>query len=100
MAKRESTSAEKAIQRFADVSSDPRLIAATRQAYEAHARVRRFANRLCEELDDVTSPHGIPVTELDPGDSMVVAVEHAIQATTPKRKTDLGMRPLSKPKGT
>ena len=58
--------------------SNQRLIAAGKRTLEAHARVRRMAEHLGEELESVTSPHGIPSTELDPEDSMVIAVENAI----------------------
>jgi hypothetical protein len=62
----------------AKLQSNQRLVAASARALEAHARVRRMADHLAEELEHVTSPHGIPTTELDPEDSMVVAVEKVI----------------------
>lgn len=64
--------------------SNQRLIAASNRALEAHVRVQRFAEHLGEELDHITSPHGIPTRELDPEDSMVIAVEKMI--TTAKAK--------------
>jgi len=67
------------------ISSNQRLVAAGTRALDAHARVRRFAERLGEELDHVTSPHGIPTTDLDPEDSMVIAVEKVIEAALPVR---------------
>ena len=59
-------------------SSNQRLVAAGTQAVESHARVRRSAEHLCEELEHVTSTNGVPTTDLDPEDSMVVAVEKVI----------------------
>lgn len=59
-------------------ASSQRLIAAGKRTLEAHARVRRMAEHLSEELDNVTTSHGIPSTELDPEDSMVIAVEKVI----------------------
>jgi hypothetical protein len=67
-------------------TSTQRVVAAGARALEAHARVQRLAERLAEEIDNVTSPHGIPTTALDQEDSMVIAVEKAIvttRATTP-----------------
>lgn len=66
--------------------SNQRLIAASKRALESHARVARLAEHLNEELDHVTSPQGVPVTNLDPEDSMVIAVEKVIasaKVTTP-----------------
>lgn len=63
-------------------SSSQRLAAAGLQAIEAHARVRRFAERLGEELEDTTPSHGVPTTDLDPEDSLVVSVGRAIAVTT------------------
>lgn len=65
--------------------SNQRLVAASKRALEGHKRVQRFAEHLSEELDDVTSPNGIPTTNLDPEDSMVIAVERVI--TTAKSTT-------------
>jgi hypothetical protein len=96
--------------------SNQRLVAASKRALEAHARVRRLAERLGEELEHITSPHGIPTMELDPEDSMVIAVEKVIttaKATTPppistaadedvatsRTPTRLGVAPLRKPTG-
>jgi hypothetical protein len=58
--------------------SNQRLVAASKRARESYTRVKRFAEHLSEELDHLTSPNGIPITELDPEDSMVVAVEKVI----------------------
>lgn len=92
-------------------SSDQRLVAAGTRALEAYARVIRFAERLGEELDDVTSPHAVP-TQLDPEDSMVIAVENVIATAqpteapgaptrSPRTPTQRGIAPLPKssPKG-
>jgi len=94
--------------------ANPRLSAATKRALEAHARVQLFAEDLCEELEHGTSLHGIPTTELDPEDSMVIAVEKVIttaMATTPapigakeevpaaRTVTKPGVTPPGKPTG-
>jgi hypothetical protein len=62
--------------------SSQRLAAAGSQALEAHARVRRFAEQLSEEMDETTPSLGIPTTNLDPEDSMVVSVGRAIAVTS------------------
>ena len=103
---RASTGSEAKLKRFANgTPSHQRLAAAGTRAFEAHARVRRFAERLCDELDQVTSPHGVPVTDLDPEDSMVIAVEKVIATSTevvaevarPRVATRLGVSPIPKP---
>ena len=48
------------------------------RALESHVRLRRVAEALSEELDDVTSPHGVPTRDLDNEDSMVIAIERVI----------------------
>jgi hypothetical protein len=73
--------------------SNQRLVAASKRALEGHKRVQRFAEHLSEKLDDVTSPNGIPTMNLDPDDSMVIAVERVI--TTAKATTT--PPPLSAP---
>lgn len=95
---------------------NPRLVAASKRALEAHTRVKRFAEHLTEELDHVTSPNGIPAMELDPEDSMVIAVEKVIttakstvppplgaetvEGVTPSRATTKqGLAPIRKPTG-
>lgn len=52
--------------------------AAGARASNAYDRVRQFANRVAEELDEVTSPHGIPITNLDEEDSLVTTVAEVI----------------------
>ena len=59
-----------------------RLQAAGTRAIESQARLRRVAESLGEELEEVTSPHGIPTTDLGEEDSMVVAIDRVIAATT------------------
>jgi hypothetical protein len=98
-------------------ASNPRLAAAGTRALEAHARVRRSAEHLGEELDEalehVTLTNGIPMMELDPEDSMVIAVEKVIttakstspppfrgpEVSTPRTSTKPGVAPLRKPTG-
>ena len=60
-------------------SPTERLQAAGVRALDAHARVTRVARRVQQELDEVTSPHGVPVVELSDEDSMVIAVGTAIK---------------------
>lgn len=48
------------------------------RAADAHVSVRRHANRLTAELDEVTPSIGVPLAELEDTDSMVVAVGEAI----------------------
>lgn len=52
--------------------------AAGARASNAYDRVRQFADRVAEELDEVTSPHGIPVMNLDEEDSLVTTVVEVI----------------------
>ncbi len=49
-------------------------------ARSAHVRIQRKAEALLEEMEEVTSPHGIVVAELDEEDSMVIAVERVIES--------------------
>ena len=95
--------------------SNQRLIAASKRALEAHARVQRLAEHLREELEHSTSPHGVPAMELDPEDSMVIAVERVIttakattpppmgmapeEVATPRTSTKMGVVSLRKPTG-
>lgn len=58
-------------------SSTNRMQAAGVRAMDAHASVTRAARRVIEEMDEVTSPHGVPVVELQDEDSMVIAVNEA-----------------------
>ena len=67
-------------------TSNQRLAAAGTRALEAYAHVRRSAERLGEELENLTSPSGIPTTDLDPEDSMVIAVEKVIATAPASRK--------------
>lgn len=95
--------------------SSQRLAAAGLQILEAHARVRRFAERLGKELESTISPRIAPTTGLDPKDPMVIAVEKVIAVTSSmaavsegsstklggvqpsKIRTKLGIGPPSKP---
>lgn len=64
--------------RFAESSAmGDRMRSAGVRAMEACSSIKRSASRLIEELDETTSPHGIPV-ELDAEDSMALVVERAI----------------------
>lgn len=61
----------------ADHPATNRMRAASVRAFDALAALRRRADRLCEELDEVTAPHGIPNTELHDEDSAVTTIEEA-----------------------
>jgi hypothetical protein len=56
--------------------------AAATRACDAYGSVRRAANKLAEEMDEVTASHGIPITELDVEDSAVIVVAQAIAANS------------------
>lgn len=56
-----------------------RVQAAGKRAIESHAKLRRVAESLGDEMDELTAPAtGVPVKELDPDDSMVIAIERAV----------------------
>lgn len=46
---------------------------------DAYASIKRHADALNEELDDITPVHGVPTTELSDEDSMVIVVCAAIE---------------------
>lgn len=56
------------------------MASASVRACESYKSVQRAAERLGDELEDVTSPGGIPITNLDDEDSMVVAVDRVLKA--------------------
>lgn len=58
----------------------PRIQAAGVRAMNSYQTVTRLANKLAEELDDVTPVHGVPVNDLDEEDSMVVSIVAAKEA--------------------
>ena len=64
-----------------------RLQAAGLSARAAHQRLRRKAEALVEEMEEVTSPHGIVVADLDDEDSMVIAVASVIESGRAKTGT-------------
>jgi len=53
-------------------------VAAGNRACAAYARVERFADRVSEEIDEVTAPHGIQTIGLDEEDSLVTTIEKTI----------------------
>lgn len=55
-----------------------RTQAAGVRAIEAFARLRRIADRLSEEIDEATAPHGVPTADLDSDDSLVTTIEQVI----------------------
>lgn len=60
--------------------SNNRMVAASVRAFDSYASVQRRANRILEELDEVTAPHGVPTTELHDEDSAVIVVDEARHA--------------------
>lgn len=58
-------------------STNQRMQAAGVRAMDAHTRISRAALRLSEEMDEITSPHGVPTVELSEEDSVVIAVAEA-----------------------
>lgn len=63
---------------------DGRVQAAGLGAKTAYQRLRRKAESLLEEMDEVTAPINIRVSDLDEEDSMVISVERVIH---PRAKT-------------
>jgi hypothetical protein len=55
-----------------------RMHAAGIRALDAHKRMRTKALSLSEEMDEVTSPHGVPTMDLSDEDSMVIAIERVV----------------------
>jgi len=71
--------------RFADGSiAGQRMLSASVRAMDAHLALRRKADRVSEEMDDITNPHGIPTTELSAEDSLVIVVDDARGALAAK----------------
>ena len=66
--------------------SNQRVVAAGMRAIEAHARVRRVAERFTDELDEVTPVHGVPMTDLDPEDSLVTSIEEVMKTASAQGK--------------
>ena len=64
----------------AEHSATNRMRAASVRAFDSYASVARRAGSILEELDEVTSPHGIPTTELHEEDSAVTTIEAARSA--------------------
>lgn len=58
-------------------SNTDRMQSACVRTCDAYRTVTRKAQRIQEELDEVTSPHGVPTTELHDEDSVVIAVREA-----------------------
>lgn len=72
--------------RIADGSfTGARLHSASVRAIDSYHSIQRIASRLNEELDNVTSPHGIPTTDLGEDDSAVTAVNDALQTLRGKQ---------------
>lgn len=58
-----------------------RMRSAAVRATSSSMELKRSAERLSEELDDVTPVHGVPVTGFGEEDSMVTALNDAIAKT-------------------
>lgn len=69
--------AQRRVSTNAEHSATNRMRAASVRAFDSYAGVQRRANRILEELEEVTSPHGIPTTELHEEDSAVTTIEAA-----------------------
>ena len=54
------------------------------RACDAYTSVQRYADRIAEELDEVTAPINVQTADLDEEDSMVVAVAEVITLHGPK----------------
>lgn len=72
---------------------DPRMAilsertqAAGTRAIESTKRLRRFAERLSEEMDEVTAPHGIQVTGFSEEDSLVTSIEAVMASAAASHK--------------
>lgn len=61
-----------------------RVQVAGTKACEAYDRLRRLADRLSEEMEEVTAPHGVPTQDLDSDDSLVTTIE-AVMASGERR---------------
>jgi hypothetical protein len=57
--------------------TDQRTQAALVRALDAGASIRRAAARVLDEMEEVTSPHGQAVTDLDLEDSAVIVIDRA-----------------------
>lgn len=55
-----------------------RLESAGHRAQDAYRSVRRYAERVTEEMEEVTSPHGIPTANLSEEDSLVTTIAETI----------------------
>ncbi len=64
-----------------DGISAQRLKASFVRTCDRYRGLRRMADDANDQLDDVTSPIGVPIKELAPDDSLVVATENALAQT-------------------
>lgn len=71
-----------------------RVRAAATRSIESSQRLIRLSEQMCEEIDEVTPPIGVPIQDLSDEDSAVISMAEAITANgaTPKRRarTDPG----------
>lgn len=57
--------------------ADQRMQGALVRGLDAGAAIRRAAARVLDEMEEVTSPHGLAITDLDLEDSAVIVVDRA-----------------------
>lgn len=69
-----------------DSLSGQRLHSAFVRACDSYTSVKRAADKVNEELDQVTAPGAVQVAELSDEDSMVVATKDVIEAKLPISK--------------
>lgn len=63
-----------------DCLSDQRMKSAAVRALDAHASVSRLAALVLEDLEEVTSPHGIVTTGMSEEDSAVIVIDKFVTA--------------------
>jgi hypothetical protein len=61
-------------------SSGQRLKSATVRACDSYRGVRLRAERILDDMDEVTGRHGIPTTDLPEDDSLVIVTQDALAA--------------------
>ncbi len=82
--------------RYIMLNKEGQLQAAGHNAQAAYQRLRAKIESLSEEMDDITSPHGIKTTEFDDEDSMVIAVQKVMDGK-PRIAAGTGTGPSTVP---
>lgn len=70
-----------------------KLQACGMRAIEAQERLQRVAQRLTEEIDEVTPVHGVPISGLDDEDSMVTSIEAVMSTSASQRPAERPTKP-------